>query len=278
MTASNSVFRGVWGIVLLLSLATVTAFGQGKAGSTTKDEPSTGKTKEGSASTLAYLGVMVDAVPAALSRHIPDVLPSGQGVLVVQVAEGSPAAKSGLKVDDILVRYDDQKLLTPEQLAMLVHADKPQRTVALELVRGGKLVAFQVELGSQDRPPVPSPSSTPARPAFKWTWHFSDWLKRNHEQKAKAPWERFDSLTMKKIGENKFKVDVSYLSKAGKIKRHTFEGTREEIHKAIEGEKDLPDEEKLELLDSLDLPDGLPAEFRELLPMMRDLDKWPGRF
>lgn len=278
MTASKLVFRGGLGIVLLLSLATATAFGQGKAGPTTKDESSIGKTKEGSASASAYLGVMVDAVPAALSRHIPDVLPPGQGVLVVQVADGSPAAKSGLKVDDILVRYDDQKLLAPEQLAKLVHADKPKRTVALELVRGGKLVAFQVELGSQDRSSVSSPSSSATRPAFKWPWHISDWLKRNHEQKAKAPWERFDSLTMKKMGENKFKVDVSYLSKEGKIERHTFEGTREEIHKAIEGEKDLPDDEKQDLLDSLDLPDGLPAEFRELLPLMRDLDKWPGRF
>lgn len=54
--------------------------------------------------------------------------------------------------------------------------------------------------------------------------------------------------------------------------------TRDEIHKAIEGEKDLPDDEKQDLLDSLDLPDGLPAEFRDLVPLMRNFEKWPGRF
>lgn len=101
---------------------------------------------------------------------------------------------------------------------------------------------------------------------------------KDQEKPAKAPWERFDSLTMKKTGDNTFKVDVQYLSKAGKIQRHTFEGTLDEIHKAIEGEKDLPDDEKQDLLDSLDLPDGLPAEFRELVPLMRNFEKWPGRF
>lgn len=269
--------HGALGVVLLV-IATTTALAQGKVNPAPKGETATGKAKEGSVSTTAYLGVMVDSVPATLSHHIPEVLPPNQGVLVVQVAPASPAEKSGLKVDDILIQYENQKLFAPEQLAKLVHADKPGREVALELVRAGKLVSVMVELGSHERPSPSATASPPARPAFKWPWNISEWLKKNHEKPAKAPWERFDSLTMKKIGENKFKVDVQYLSKDGKVQRHSFEGTREEIHKAIEAEKDLPDDEKQDLLDSLDLPDGLPAEFRDLVPLMRDFEKWPGRF
>ena len=43
------------------------------------------------------------------------------------VDPGSPADKAGLKSHDILVRYDNQKLFSPQQLTKLVWADQPGR-------------------------------------------------------------------------------------------------------------------------------------------------------
>ena len=68
----------------------------------------------------AYLGVGVESLPTALTSQMPSVLSEGCGVLVADVAAGSPAEKAGLKQNDILISYDDQRLYSPEQFVKLV--------------------------------------------------------------------------------------------------------------------------------------------------------------
>ncbi|HEX3316094.1 MAG TPA: PDZ domain-containing protein [Gemmataceae bacterium] len=80
-----------------------------------------------STSKQTYLGVSAEAISPALASQLSDVVPLGQVVLVADVVKDSPAAKAGLKSHDILLSLGDQKLYSPEQLAKLVHADKPNR-------------------------------------------------------------------------------------------------------------------------------------------------------
>ena len=94
----------------------------------------------------AFLGVAVESVNESLRSHLQNQIPDGSGLLVEEVAEGSPAAKAGLQPHDILVSFDDQKLYSPEQLVKLVGYDKPGREAKLHIVRGGKAEEVRVTL------------------------------------------------------------------------------------------------------------------------------------
>ncbi len=62
----------------------------------------------------------------------------GVGIAVEHVAKDSPADKAGLKAHDVLIRFDDQLLLSPQQLQQLVRHKKESDTVTLTFVRQGK--------------------------------------------------------------------------------------------------------------------------------------------
>ena len=64
--------------------------------------------------------------------------------MIANVMKGSPAEKAGLRMHDILAAYDDQKLFAGDQLVKLVRADKPGRSVKLQIVREGQLETVTV--------------------------------------------------------------------------------------------------------------------------------------
>lgn len=66
-------------------------------------------------------------------------LPETQGLLVVRnPAPDSPAAKAGIKQQDILLKLDGRPLGTLEQLAKRVNKAKDQRELELTLLRSGE--------------------------------------------------------------------------------------------------------------------------------------------
>lgn len=207
-------------------------------------------------SEMAYLGLEAEPLHPALASHLPSTPTHGQGVLVAYVEPDSPADKAGLKEHDVLISYDDQKLFAPEQLAKLVRADKPQREITLGIVRGGKSQQVKLTLGSRpNESEIPQGYFEPRMPG-DWNWGFPEQptLRMQQRRNPDSAWESFDSMTLRKTGDNKFKVEIAYLDKSGKKQQHTFEGTRDEIRHDIEQEKDLPASERSHLLSSLGLP------------------------
>jgi hypothetical protein len=192
---------------------------------------------------------------------MPKLLSNGEGVLVASVAPKSPAKKAGIQADDILMRYGDQRLFSPEQLAKLVKTDEVGREVTLQLIRKGELKDLKVKLGQREVGTVASaPSPKPERDW--WAWRSPRWRERMPHRftRSTAPkekeseWESFDSMTIKKLDNNRFQAQIQYLDKEGKVCRQKFEGTRDEVHKAIMAQKDLPATERQQLLRSLDMP------------------------
>ncbi len=61
-------------------------------------------------------------------------------------------------------------------------------------------------------------------------------------------------MTLNSLGDNRYKVEIGYETKDGKIERRAFEGTREEIRQEIMAQKDLPANEREHLLRGLDTP------------------------
>jgi PDZ domain len=85
---------------------------------------------------LAWLGVYAEDVPEALAAQLD--LKGGQGLLVNYVAPDSPAARAGLRKNDVLVELDGQILVAPVQLRKLVQMRADGDTVKLTFYRGGK--------------------------------------------------------------------------------------------------------------------------------------------
>lgn len=204
--------------------------------------------KEKPTKQMTYLGVAVEPLHPAFWDQLEDVLEHKQGVMIAQVAKDSPADKAGLKPHDILMTFGDQKLFSPEQLAELVHADKSGQQVKLGVVREGKSEEINVTLGQHAvQRARRGPSPRRARQMHRF-------LSRKPGQQ-KSAWDRFDSISIKDLGKDRYKVEVGYETKDGKIKKRTFEGTREEIRGDINAQKDLPEDERDDLLRALNMQD-----------------------
>lgn len=196
---------------------------------------------------VAYLGVVIEPLHPAFWAHLRDVLEHRQGLLVARVAQDSPADKAGLKSHDILMTYGDQKLFSPDQLVGLLRADKAGHKVKLSVLRDGKPQKVMVTLGEHA---LLAARSVSPRRAWRTPWFTSPGTAAENSPK----WESFDSLSLKSLGNNRYKIEIEYKAKDGKMEHRRFEGTREEIHKDIMAQKDLPDNEREHLLRSLDMP------------------------
>jgi serine protease Do len=212
-----------------------------------------------------YLGIGVEPVSPTLVSHLPKTLTHGQGLVVMGVAKNSPAENAGLKVHDILMSYGDQKLFAPTQLVGLVDQDKAGHEVSLSIVRGGTPLTVKVTLGTYAIAHTGGAMDNRGREFPEMLapgWFMPRWhgLLPHHVASPSAPaskpreWESFDSMTIKKLGEDRFHVEIQYLNEKGGLDRKTFEGSREEIRTAIDVQKDLPAVERRQLLHSLDLP------------------------
>lgn len=97
----------------------------------------------------AYLGVSY--IPFGWPKLIP--LPEGvnQGVLVVSVAEDSPAAKAGVQVGDVITEVDGQVVATPRALSDAIAAHKPGDQITLKVYRpaDGQTLDIQVTLAGR---------------------------------------------------------------------------------------------------------------------------------
>lgn len=92
----------------------------------------------------SYLGVALETLPAAnYSRS------AQPGIQVVYVLKKSPAAAAGLKVGDILLSIDGQKLFFPNQFSALVSAYTPGTTVEIEFLRGGERLKTVATVGER---------------------------------------------------------------------------------------------------------------------------------
>ncbi len=205
--------------------------------------------------TGGYLGVLLGPVPDALRAQLGDVLPPGQGVMIRDVAKDSPAAKAGLKAYDILIRYDDQKVFSAEQLSHLVRADSPDKAVTLQLVRNGTAQDVQVMLGQAQAqaagesgypelgmhvPRMPGYVPGPSLPL---------------PGAVAGNWDSFDSMSLKKLEDGNFKAEIRFLGKDGKLVKQEFTGTRDAIREQILEQMDLPPAERYQLLSALSARD-----------------------
>lgn len=92
-----------------------------------------------------WLGVGISEVTSDKAKELK--LSSDRGVVVGEVAPDSPAAKAGLKANDVITQYDGQTVEGAVQFRRLVHETPPGRTVTLAIWRDGASQNVSVEIG-----------------------------------------------------------------------------------------------------------------------------------
>ena len=76
-------------------------------------------------------------------------LKDDSGVEVSDVDNDAPAAKAGVKIGDVILTYNGQKVESAEQLKRLIHETPVGRTVQLLISRNGQQQSISVTLGSK---------------------------------------------------------------------------------------------------------------------------------
>jgi hypothetical protein len=99
--------------------------------------------------TIPFLGVETDPASSTLTEQLG--LPDNTGLVVEEVVPGSAAA-AALKRHDILLKLDDQVLIEPRQLSVLVRGHKVGDAVTVTFLRAGKQGTASVTLGRHEAP------------------------------------------------------------------------------------------------------------------------------
>ncbi len=96
-----------------------------------------------------YLGVAMQTVrlPEPLRRSAG--VPVGSGALVVHVEEGSPAARGGILLGDVLVAIAGEPIGDPGDLPGLLGPERVGQDVAVTLIRGGRAQDVTVHVGER---------------------------------------------------------------------------------------------------------------------------------
>jgi 2-alkenal reductase len=91
-----------------------------------------------------YIGVSFIPIDPTLATRYN--LPADSGIYVTDLAPGSPAATSGLQVDDIITAIDGEEITLEQSLADILFDYAPGDTVSLTVVRNGSEVSIDLTL------------------------------------------------------------------------------------------------------------------------------------
>jgi len=94
-----------------------------------------------------YIGVLLRDVDADLQRAL--ALPRAEGALVQDVTPGSPAARAGLRVYDVIVSVDDRPVAGNDDLVSAIAARRPGSSTRVHVLRDGRRMDLSVKLAER---------------------------------------------------------------------------------------------------------------------------------
>jgi serine protease Do len=104
--------------------------------------------------TLAFrtplLGIQAEDVRGQFGEFLG--APEGEGVLVREVREESPAAKAGMRAGDVIVEVAGQRVKSLAELRTALREKREEGAVAVKVYRRGQEVSLNVELEEPRRP------------------------------------------------------------------------------------------------------------------------------
>ena len=115
-----------------------------------------------------YMGVLLTDVTPALQRAL--TLSVSTGALVQDFTQDSPAARSGLRVYDVVVEVDGENIASNEDLIRYISAKPPGSVVRVQVARDGRQIMLPVRLverprgTSRDEDALPGTRERPTAP------------------------------------------------------------------------------------------------------------------
>jgi len=95
----------------------------------------------------SFIGVMVQEIDSDRAKSLK--LREEAGVEVTRVESESPAEKGGLKVGDVVMQFNGQRVEGMEQFSRMVRETPAGRDVKLEIVRNGAPQTLAVKVGAR---------------------------------------------------------------------------------------------------------------------------------
>lgn len=95
--------------------------------------------------TRGWLGVQIQPVSKDIAESLG--LDEASGAIVASAKEDSPAAKSGIKSGDVILKVDGKPVKGPKELARLIADYDPDNKVKVIVFRDGKMKSIDVTLG-----------------------------------------------------------------------------------------------------------------------------------
>ncbi len=93
------------------------------------------------------LGVTIQAIDSEVAEALNASV--DRGALITEVVPGSAAEKSGLKVDDIIVGVNDEKITNASELRNTIGLKGSGESVTIHYIRDGRERTVKAELGQQ---------------------------------------------------------------------------------------------------------------------------------
>ncbi|MCU0795331.1 MAG: PDZ domain-containing protein [Akkermansiaceae bacterium] len=98
-----------------------------------------------------YLGVVLDPIPELLAGHLK--LAAGEGILIADLAPGGPAAKAGLRANDVLVSIDGKPVGSVEAVREITETRKVGDKVKAGIIQDGERREIEVTLEAMPEMP-----------------------------------------------------------------------------------------------------------------------------
>ena len=96
-----------------------------------------------------YIGVNLQELTSELSEHFG--VKEGRGLLVAKVLEDSPAEKAGLRVGDVIVKADGERVERVNVLQRLIRDKDKGEKISIEYLRDKKKKTVVIEVETEER-------------------------------------------------------------------------------------------------------------------------------
>jgi len=114
----------------------------------------------------AYLGVAIEDITPENSQFF--AMKNNDGAVVTQVEEDSPAAKAGLKIDDVITAVDGHSVSDAGQLQIAIGAKHPGDKLQLNVLREGKEMNVPVTLAELNGHDAEQPAEATHQGKARW--------------------------------------------------------------------------------------------------------------